>query len=118
MKDQVYKTKPANIEELKQRIIDELSLIIVDMLRNVRDSFQLKLAHYQAVAIQMSAIIIIKCSCVLPPYARTHAYGSVTLSLISQKVLNQEKFYCSVLKRPRCQLQKYQIKNKDLCLRS
>ncbi|GAB1867348.1 Transposable element Tc3 transposase [Camponotus japonicus] len=49
LKEQVYKTKPTNIEELKQRITDEMSLITVDMLRNVRDSFQLRLVYCQAV---------------------------------------------------------------------
>jgi len=39
----VYKTKFASgnlcVEELKQRTTDETSLITVDILRNVRDSF-------------------------------------------------------------------------------
>jgi len=37
------------MKELKQRITDKISLITVDMLRNVRNSFQLRLAHCQAV---------------------------------------------------------------------
>lgn len=48
-KERVYKTKPANIAELKQRITDQINLITIDMLRKVRDSVELKLAHCQAV---------------------------------------------------------------------
>jgi len=44
LKERVYKTKPASVEELKQKITDKISLITVDMLRNVRNSFQLRLA--------------------------------------------------------------------------
>lgn len=29
LREQVYKTKPANIEELKQKLIDEISLITI-----------------------------------------------------------------------------------------
>jgi len=36
------------MKELKQRI-NKMSLITVDMLRNVRNSFQLRLEHCQAV---------------------------------------------------------------------
>jgi len=49
VKERVYKTKPASVEDLKQRITDEMSLITVNMLRNVRNSFQLRLANCQAV---------------------------------------------------------------------
>jgi len=41
LKNQIYKRKPTSIEELIQRVADEMSLI-VDILRNVRDSFQFK----------------------------------------------------------------------------
>lgn len=34
LKERVYKTKPADVEELKQRITDEMSLITLDMLNN------------------------------------------------------------------------------------
>jgi len=37
------------MEELKKRITDEMNLITADMSRNVRNSFQLRLAHCQAV---------------------------------------------------------------------
>jgi len=43
------KTKPASVEELKQKITDKMNLITVDMLRNVKNSFQLRLTHCQTV---------------------------------------------------------------------
>jgi len=39
LKERVYKTKSASVEELKQRITDEISLMTVDMLKNISDSF-------------------------------------------------------------------------------
>ena len=48
LKERVYKTRLVNIEDLKQRITNEMNTITVEMLRNVRDAFPLRLAHCQA----------------------------------------------------------------------
>lgn len=48
LKERVYKIRPVNIEDLKQRITNEMNTITVEMLRNVRDAFPLRLAHCQA----------------------------------------------------------------------
>lgn len=48
LKERVYKTRPVNIDDLKQRISNEIDTITVEMLRNVRDEFSLRLAHCQA----------------------------------------------------------------------
>lgn len=48
LKSNVYVTKPADIQELKQRIADECRKITPQMLRNVRAAFEMRLYHCQA----------------------------------------------------------------------
>lgn len=49
LKQNVYKTKPANIDELKQRIIHEAEQITPNMLDKSLDEFYFRLAHCQEV---------------------------------------------------------------------
>ena len=49
LKDRVYRTKPANIEELKQRIRDEITAIEQDMIERAVSSFYDQMAFCQEV---------------------------------------------------------------------
>lgn len=49
LKDRVYRTKPANLDELRQNIIDETGLITPQMLGKVKRSFYERLASCQEV---------------------------------------------------------------------
>lgn len=47
LKDRVFKTKPQNLEELRQRIIDECALIPAEYFQNVINSFYNRLGYCQ-----------------------------------------------------------------------
>lgn len=49
LKHNVYKTKPADINELKRRIIDESARVPPDMIQKVTKEYYSRLAHCQAV---------------------------------------------------------------------
>ena len=49
LKDRVYKTKPQNLDELRQRIIDESALIPPEMIQNAINAFYHRLAYCQEV---------------------------------------------------------------------
>lgn len=49
LKSKVYETKPANLDELKARIVEVSNLITPEMLQNVRESTYNRLAHCQEV---------------------------------------------------------------------
>jgi len=49
LKSKVYATKPRNLEELRQRLIEEAALIAPEFLRNAISSFYDRIAHCQTV---------------------------------------------------------------------
>lgn len=49
LKDRVYQTKPANLEELQQKIRDEIRTIDEDIIRQAVAAFYYRIAHCQAV---------------------------------------------------------------------
>jgi len=49
IKNKVYFTKPRNLDELQQRIIDECAAIPPEMIRSAIDNFYVRLAHCQTV---------------------------------------------------------------------
>lgn len=49
LKAKVFKTKPENIEELKERIRQECRLISAEVIRNVQNEFQYRVGHCQIV---------------------------------------------------------------------
>lgn len=49
LKDRVYRTKPQNLVDLRQRIIDEIALIPINVLENVTASFYNRLGYCQEV---------------------------------------------------------------------
>ncbi|RYA74177.1 hypothetical protein DD595_24615 [Enterobacter cloacae complex sp. 4DZ3-17B2] len=49
LKDRVYRTKPVNIEEVKQRIRDEIAAIEPDMIKKVVSTFYNRLGYCQEV---------------------------------------------------------------------
>lgn len=49
LKDRVYKTKPRDLDELRQRIIDESALIPAQIIQNAIDAFYHRLAFCQEV---------------------------------------------------------------------
>jgi len=48
LKDKVYATKPRNLEELCQRIIEKIAVIDPEFIRNVVSSFYDRIAHCQS----------------------------------------------------------------------
>lgn len=48
LKSKVYETPPADLAELRQRIIEECAKITPEMLANVRSGFEMRLYHCQA----------------------------------------------------------------------
>lgn len=49
LKSKVFETKPADIDELRARIIDISNLITLEILRNVQESIYIRMAHCQGV---------------------------------------------------------------------
>lgn len=49
LKDRVFRTKPQNLDELRQRIIDESALIPTEMIQNAINAFYHRLAYCQEV---------------------------------------------------------------------
>lgn len=49
LKSKVFETKPADIDELRARIIDISNLITPEILRNVQESIYIRMAHCQGV---------------------------------------------------------------------
>jgi len=49
LKDRVYRTKPQNLAELQQRIVDESALIPIEIIGNAVGAFYQRLAYCQEV---------------------------------------------------------------------
>lgn len=49
LKNNVYVTKPRNLEELRNRILNEANLVTLEQIRNVLSNFYVRLGHCQTV---------------------------------------------------------------------
>jgi len=57
LKGKIYATKPRNLKELCQRIIEEAALIDLEFIRNAVSNFYDRIAHCQTVNAQFEHLI-------------------------------------------------------------